>query len=451
MPSDPAPTYARRLGLFSGTMAVIGGIIGSGVFLNPAIVADRVGSAPLTLLAWSLGGVVAVLGGFIYAELGARLPQAGGSYVYLRAGLHPAMGFLYAWALLLIMATGASAAVAYTFASYAADLFGLSPKAIVPLAVGSIAAFTVVNLFGVQFGAWTQNVFVSLKLAALVALIGAGLLATPASGPLPIPCVDCAVTPPVGLGPITLAMATAFVPILFAYGGWQQANFVAEEIIAPERNLPRALLLGVAVVVVVYLLANGAYLRVLGVGGLAHSRAPAAETLGAVWGPAGRKLIGLGVVISTGGFLNTITLLSPRVYQAMARDGLFFQSFSRLHPRWRTPVAAILFQGVWSVLLLSTGTYGQLLDYVVFADWIFFGSTAAALLVLQSRSGPAPGFRAPGHPVTEIVFIAAALYVVIGSTASNPGNALRGTLLLLAGLPVFWFWNRRRVAVAETK
>lgn len=436
-------SYARRLGLFSGTMAVIGGIIGSGIFLNPAIVAQRVGSARLTMFAWILGGVVAVLGGFIFGELGQRLPKAGGSYAYIRAGVSPLMGFLYAWALALIMATGAAAAVGYTFATYAVDLFGLPASSTTWLAAAAIALFTVINLFGVQFGAWTQNVFVVLKLVAIVILIVAGLAFAPAE---PVPCPTCpAVPPPLGLSVIA-AMATAFVPILFAYGGWQQANFVAEEMIEPERNLPRALMLGVAAVVLVYLLANAAYLRVLGVEGLAASRAPAAETLGAVFGPTGRRIIGLGVVISTAGFLNTVTLLSPRVYQAMARDGLFFEGFSRLHPTWRTPVVAILFQGAWSIALLFSGTYGQLLDYVVFADWIFFGSAAVALLVLRRRGigESGGGFRVPGYPVAVWLFIAAAAYVVVGSVRSDPMNAVRGAGLLLLGVPVYWYWARRQ-------
>ena len=445
-PAEPV-SYARRLGLFSGTMSVIGGIIGSGIFLNPAIVAQRVGTASLTLLAWVLGGVVAILGGFIYAELGCRLPKAGGPYAYLRAGIHPLAGFLYAWALLLIMATGAGAAVSYTFASYAADLFGLAPSFRTPLAIGAIGIFTVINIFGVQLGAWTQNVFVLLKLGALALLICAGLWLSPASGGLPVACDHCTVAAPVTLLGTVLAMATAFVPVLFAYGGWQQTNFIAEEIVAPERNLPRALLLGVAVVVLVYLSANAAYLRVLGVGGLAASTAPAAETLGAVMGPLGRKLIALGVVISTGGFLNAITLLSPRVYQAMARDGLFLESFARLHPRWRTPVVAIVFQGIWSIVLLSSGSYGHLLDYVVFADWIFFGSTAASLLFLRARSRRAneapPAFQTPGSPIPELLFIAAALYVVAGSVVSNPGNAARGIGLILLGIPVYRYWSGR--------
>jgi APA family basic amino acid/polyamine antiporter len=436
-------SYARRLGLFSGTMAVIGGIIGSGIFLNPAIVAQRVGSARLTILAWVMGGVVAVLGGFIFGELGQRLPKAGGSYAYLRAGVSPVMGFLYAWALALIMSTGAAAAVGYTFATYAVDLLGLPATSTTVLAAGAIAAFTVINLFGVQFGAWTQNVFVVLKLAAIAILIVAGLLFAVRD---PVVCSNCpAAHPPSSPAAVFVAMSTAFVPILFAYGGWQQANFVAEEMIEPERNLPRALMLGVAIVVLVYLLANAAYLRVLGVDGLANSKAPAAETLGAVFGPTGRRIIGLGVVISTAGFLNTVTLLSPRVYQAMARDGLFFEGFSRLHPIWRTPVVAILFQGIWSIALLFSGTYGQLLDYVVFADWIFFGSAAAALLVLRRRrvGEGSGGFRVPGYPVTVLIFIAASLYVVIGSVRSDPMNAVRGAGLLLLGVPVYWYWSRR--------
>ncbi|MFN0177488.1 MAG: APC family permease [Gemmatimonadales bacterium] len=437
-------SYARRVGLFSGTMAVVGGIIGSGIFLNPAIVAQRVGSSQLTLLAWVLGGVVAVLGGFIFGELGRRLPRAGGTYVYLREAISPLAGFLYAWALLLIMSTGAAAAVGYTFASYAVALFGIDASLTATVAAAAIGAFTVINLFGVQFGAWTQNVFVILKLAAIALVIGAGFF-LPAGGPAA--CVDCvAPTVPVGLGATVAAMATAFVPILFAYGGWQQTNFIAEEIIEPERNLPRALLIGVGIVVLVYLLANAAYLRGLGVDGLANSKTPAADLVGRAFGDGGRRLISIGIMISTAGFLNTVTMLSPRVYQAMARDRLFFETFSRLHPSWRTPVVAILFQGIWSIALLFSGSYGQLLDYVVFADWIFFGGAAVALLLIRRRAGPEreSGFLVPGYPVTVWLFILAAGYVVVGSVASDPMNAVRGSGLLLLGVPVYWYWASRR-------
>src|SRR3990170_4979551 len=426
-------TYARRLGLFSGTMAVIGGIIGSGIFLNPAVVAGRVGTARLTLAAWIMGGAVALLGAFIFGELAARVPRVGGGYAYLRDALGRFPAFLYAWALLLMIATGAIAAVAFTFASYAGALLGLP-------------------------AAWTQNVLTVLKLAALVLLIGAGLLLAPAASGAAAPPL----APPQGFAGVTLALATAFVPVLFAYGGWQQSNFIAEELIEPERNLPVALVLGVVGVVVVYLLANVAYVRVLGVEGLAASNAPAADTMTAVLGAKGRTLISIGILISTFGFLDLVIMVSPRVYQAMAADGLFFQSFARLHPRFRTPATAIVAQGGWACLLLATRSYGQLLDYVTFADWIFFGATAATVIVYrrrdrlgrgtagQSPAGPqqpAGGFRLPGYPGTLALFLIAAGYVVTGSIRSHPGNALRGTGLLALGIPVFLYWKRQRSTV----
>jgi APA family basic amino acid/polyamine antiporter len=437
--------YDRRLGLFSGTMAVIGGIIGSGIFLNPAIVAARVGTTSLTLLAWSLGGVVALLGAFIFGELAARNPKVGGGYAYLRDAFGPLPAFLYGWALLLIMATGAIAAVAFTFASYTGALLGLPAGALPWLAAGAIVLLSALNYVGVQPAAWTQNVFTLLKLAALAVLIAAGLLLAPAS---PLPASPLPPSPDPGL-PVVLALATAFVPVLFAYGGWQQTNFIAEELVAPERNLPRALVLGVLGVVAVYLLANIAYLRTLGVAGLAASTAPAADTMQAVLGDAGRTLISAGIVASTFGFLDLVIMVSPRVYQAMAADGLFFQSFARLHPRYRTPAAAIVAQGLWAVVLLASRSYGQLLDYVTFADWIFFGATAATLVVYRRRGiGEAGGsFRVPGYPWAVGLFILAAGYVVIGSIRSNPGNALRGTLLLAAGIPAYLIWARRRNAV----
>jgi len=437
-------SYARRLGLFSGTMAVIGGIIGSGIFLNPAIVAARVGTTTLTLAAWMLGGVVALLGAFIFGELAARNPRVGGGYAYLRDSFGPLPAFLYGWALLLIMATGAIAAVAFTFASYTGALLGISERFLPWLAAGAILALSALNYVGVRPAAWTQNVFTLLKLAALVILIAAGLLLSPDPRP-PIPSSQ--LPTPIGFTTTFLALATAFVPVLFAYGGWQQTNFIAEELVEPEKNLPRALVLGVLGVVAVYLLANVAYLKALGVDGLARSTAPAADTMTAVLGAPGRTLISIGIVASTFGFLDLVIMVSPRVYQAMAADGLFFQSFARLHPDYRTPSTAIVAQGIWACALLATRTYGQLLDYVTFADWIFFGTTAATLFIYRRRDGTvvSPGsFRISGYPWTVLLFILAAAYVVIGSIHSNPANALRGSLLLAAGVPAFMIWASHR-------
>lgn len=421
---------------------VVGGIIGSGVFLNPAIVAERVRTVELTLGVWVLGGVIAMIGALVYAELGARRPVAGGGYVYLRDAYGRLPAFLYGWTLLLVIATGAIAAVAVTFAGYTATLLGLGAGSRLPLAVGAVLLLSAINYVGVKPGAMTQNVFTVLKLGALSALIVAGLtLAPPPSLVEPLERLPD--------NRLLLAVGAALVPVLFAFGGWQQTNFVAEELIEPERNLPRALIAGVSVVVVVYLLANLAYLRTLGIDGLAHSSAPAADAMAAVMGPRGRSVIAAGIAISTFGFLNLVILVSPRVYQAMARDGLFFPSLARLHPRYRTPSAAILFQAGWAVLLTVSGRYGDLLDYVVFGDWIFFGATAGTLFVYRhrERTGREPSvftFRMPGHPVLPLAFILAALYVVAGSIASNPANAVKGGALIALGVPVFGYWERRK-------
>lgn len=397
--------------------------------------AARVGTAGLTLVAWVVGGMIALAGAFCFGELGARRPRAGGGYVYLREAFGPLPAFLYGWALLLVIATGATAAVAVTFASYAVPLVGLPPRATLPLAVGAIVCLSGVNYVGVRPAAVTQNVFTVLKLAALAALIVAGLSAvTPTVPYRPLPSA----TAPTGGWGVALALGTALVPILFAYGGWQQTNFIAEELIDAERNLPRALVLGVVGVIAVYVLANVAYLRVLGAAGLAASTAPAADVMASVLGPGGRRLISAGIAISTFGFLNLVILVTPRVFQAMAADGVFFPRLARLHPTHRTPSGAIVFMGVWSILLALSGTYAQLLDYVVFGDWIFFGLTVASLFIYRARDAtPAGGFRVPAYPWTPALFVLAAAYVVASSVVANPKNALIGTALLALGVPVY--------------
>jgi basic amino acid/polyamine antiporter, APA family len=421
-------------------MMVVGGIIGSGIFLNPALVAERVHTEKLTLLVWIFGGAIALIGALVFAELGARRPVAGGGYVYLRDAYGKLPAFLYAWTLLLVIATGAIAAVAVTFAGYTATLMGYGPAARLPLAVGAILTLSAVNYVGVRPGAITQNIFTILKLTALAILIATGLAFVPGPGP--------GITPPAGPNQLLLALGAALVPVLFAFGGWQQTNFVAEELIDAERNLPRALVAGVIIVVAVYLLANVAYLRTLGVSGLARSSAPAADAVSALLGSRGRSIIAAGIAVSTFGFLNLVILVSPRVYQAMARDGLFFPSLARLHPRYRTPAAAIVFQAVWAIVLTTTGRYGDLLDYVVFGDWIFFAAVASTVFVFRAREragreSSSLRFRMPGFPVLPLAFILAAMYVVLGSVASNPANALKGTVLMLLGVPVFLYWQRR--------
>lgn len=446
--------YARQLGLFSATMLVVGGIIGAGIFLNPAIVAQRVGSGPATMVTWGLGACIAIVGAFVFAELGARAPRAGGGYVYLRDAFGPFPAFLYGWALFLMISTGAIAAVAMTFVNYAIALAGVPIAWGTPLAVCAIAVLTAVNIVGVAPAAITQNIATVLKLAAIVFLVVVAFVAPDRSMQLAATQAAPLIVP-VGAVQWVLAFAAALVPVLFAFGGWQQTNFIAEELRDAKRDLPRALILGVLIVVAAYLLVNLAYLRALGVDGLAASRAPAAETVGALLGERGRALIGAGIAISTFGFLNLVILVTPRVYQAMAADGLFFARMAKVDPRTQTPIGALVGQAVWAIVLLVSGSYGQLLDYVVFADWIFFGATAAALFVYRAREArgeiPRVGVRAVGHPVTTLLFLAAAAYVIVGSIISNPGNALKGTLLLALGWPAYVWWRRTSAARAALK
>jgi len=429
-------TYLRRLGLFSGTMAVVGGIIGGGIFRTPATVAERLRSPGLVLLAWVIGGVIALIGAFCFGELGQRRPRAGGGYVYLRETFGPLPAFLYGWTLVLIIATGAIAAVSVTFADYVLALVGLPHRFSAPLAVGAIVVLSGINYVGVRPAAITQNIFTILKLVALAVLIGAGVFLAVPVPPLP----SAAPSQPSHLA----TLGAALVPIMFTYGGWQQTNFIAEEIVDAERNLPRALVLGVAIVVAVYLLANLAYLRVLGVAGLGTSTAPAADTMTAVLGPVGGKIIATGIALSTFGFLNLVILVTPRVLQAMAADGVFFRRLAVLHPVHQTPSAAIVALALFAVVLTLTGTFRQLVDYVTFGDWLFFASAVATLYVYRARDhGREPAFRVPGYPVTPALFVLVALYIVVNAVESSPRNAAISAGLIALGIPAYLFWRSR--------
>ena len=435
----PPPGFRRVLSTFDATMVVIGGIIGAGIFINPYIVAQRLESSALVLGAWIAGGLIALAGAFAYAELGSLIPRAGGQYVYLRRAFHPLAGFLYGWALLLVIESGAIAAVAITFAQYALRAVGSTAQG-TPLAIAAIVVVSAINYVGIRPGSRVLNVFVVLKVAALAALILAGALlpepetvAPRATTSTPFPA---------------LAFGAALVPIMFSYGGWQQANYVAEEIRDPERNLPRALIAGTLLVVLVYVLVNAIYLRALGHPGLAQTMTPAADAAARVAGPTGERLISLAIAISTFGFLHLCVLAAPRVYYAMAADGVFFEGMARLHPRFRTPALAIVVQSTWAILLALTGSYAQLVNYVVWADWIFFGLSGAALFVFRRRapiaSRPAGSYRSPGYPVVPALFVLAAVFVVTSVVRSSPAQVGIGALLLATGIPVYGFWSRLR-------
>ena len=430
-------------------MVVIGGIIGAGIFLNPAIVAQRVHTSAFILTTWVVGGAIALVGALSFAELGARRPQAGGGYIYLTEIFGPLSAFLYGWTFLLIINSGGIAAVAVTFARYTADLFGLSSVFIKPLAAGVLVALSVVNYFGVRAGSVTQNIFTVLKLVALAVLIGAGIFF---AGHAFLPAPQEATTSIERFG-VVRALGYALIPVLFAYGGWQYSNNIASEIVAPERTLPKALAIGTSAVVAVYVLANLAYIRTLGAAGLASSLAPAADTMRRVIGPLGGAFMAAGIMVSTIGFVNSGILSAPRMLQAMAGDGLFFRFAARLHPRYRTPTGGIVIQAVWAITLVLSGTYGQLLDYVVFGDWIFFGLIVATLFGYRRRdragiSETPHTYRVPGYPLLPALFVAVAAFVVASAIWSNPRNAMLGVVLIAAGIPAFFFWRRQNATSA---
>jgi APA family basic amino acid/polyamine antiporter len=433
-------TFRRALGPFDATMVVIGGIIGAGIFINPSIVAQRLDTSALVLAAWATGGAVALAGAFTYAELATVLPRAGGQYVYLRDAIHPLAGFLYGWALLLMIETGAIAAVAITFAVYSLRLAGTGPGAAIPIAVSAIVLLSIVNYLGVRPGSRLLNVFVVLKVAALALLIGAGFF-------VPAAPDWWSAAPAAGGWGTTLAFGAAMVPILFAYGGWQNVNYIAEEIDRPKRNIPLSLVSGTLTVVIVYVLVNIIYLRGLGLTGLAGTTTPAADAAGRLFGPGGDRFVTAAIAVSTFGFLDLAILAPTRVYYAMAADGLFLPAVARLHPRYQTPSVAIAIQSAWSIALALTGRYDQLLNYVVFADWIFFGLTVSTVFVFRRRlplaARPAGGFRTPGYPVVPGLFVLVSAAIVLSVVRADPIRAGVGALLLAAGIPVF-FWYRRR-------
>jgi len=433
--ADGRPGLVARIGLLEATLVVMGGIVGSGIFVNPSVVAQHVHSAPLILGAWVVGGVVALVGAFVYAELSERMPAVGGQYAYLREAFHPVVAFLCGWALLLVINAGGVAAVAVTFARYALELTGV-PMSETALAIVTILGLAVINCLGVRSGSLVQGVLMVLKLGALVALIVLGWL-------FHRPPVLAAPANPDGL----LAFGGAMVPVLFAYGGWQTTCFIASEVRDPRRTLPRALVAGVVTVVVLYVGVSWVCLAGLGPAGLAGTETPASALMRRTLGERGATFIALGIAVSTLGFLSQSLLTMPRVYFAMAADGLFFPGVARVSRRTHAPFVAILVLAATSTAVALSGRYDQILGYVVFADWVFFGLSAASLFVLRRRRiGGDLGalrFPVPGHPWTTGGFVLVSALVVLSTVRAYPTNTAIGLAVLLAGLPAYWLLTRR--------
>jgi APA family basic amino acid/polyamine antiporter len=465
-----APTLARRLGLFDLTMLVMGSVIGAGIFVVPHTVASLVPSPLLVLAAWVAGGIVTLAGSLVYAELTRRRPLVGGQYAFLREAYHPAVAFVYGWSLLWIVQSGGIASVAVIFGAYSRELLHLladslsgqgglaslaatlsawadAPATDTVLAVVAIGLLTAINCAGVRAGSSAQNIFMSLKVLVILTLILCGLVVAESLG-TPTPATQGPASAVDANGwPLLTAFAAAMVPVLFAYGGSHTTTFMAGEVRDPRRDLPRGLLLGVTGVVVLYLGVNLACLRVLGVDRLAITERPASEVMHRALGTPGAGFIAAGIALSALGFLSQATLTSPRVYYAMARDGLFFRAVAWVHPRSRAPVVAILLQGAFAIVIAVSGTFHEILNYVMSVEMVFFALTALGLFAIRSRDAKAIDAgrsSMPGHPVTTLLFATANVALVIALFYKYPRNSAMGIGIALAGVPVYFLWRYRK-------
>jgi APA family basic amino acid/polyamine antiporter len=437
---DASAGLARRLGVFDATMIVMGGIIGGGIFVNTAEVARRTQLGWLSNVAWAIGGALALIGAFVYAELAARRPQVGGQYAYLRDAYHPLVAFLYGWTLLLVVQTGGMAGAAIIFGRYFRELAGIGASE-ATIAVATLAVLTIVNCIGVKAGSNVQSFLMVVKLVAIGTMIWFGFFK-------PVDSIHVASLPHgpgTSSGYSAVALLTALVPIMFTYGGWQTSSFVSGEMRNPTRDLPRGLVLGVIGVVTVYLLVSFSSLHALGIAGLMATHTPASDVMRRAFGQPGARFIATGVAISTVGFLSQSMLTAPRVYYAMARDGVFFRKIGELGARSRVPVAAIVLQGATAAVIAISGRFDQILNYVVSIDVIFFGLTGATLLVFRKREPDVrPPIRVPLHPLTTLAFVGVCWAIGLTTVVSAPRDAGGGVLILLIGVPVYYWWNRRR-------
>src|SRR5438552_4884456 len=418
-------------------MIVMGGIVGAGIFANPSEVAHRVHTPFLILGVWVFGGFIAMCGAFIWAELATRLPGAGGQYLYLREAYHPSVAFVYGWGLLLVTQTGGMAAVAVIFSSYFRGLTGLNWSDSI-LAAIVLLSLTAINCLRARAGSNIQNLLMLLRIGAIAALVvlgmalgGSSLKSEPLLGQ------------PVSFG-LLKSIGAAMVPIAFAYGGWQTATFVAGEMRDARRDLSRGLLMGVSGVVAPYLAVNLASLFVLGPTGLDATTTPASDVMRIALGERGARWIAFAIAVSTLGFLSQSMLTAPRVYYAMARDRLFLKSVGKLSQRSGAPVVAIILQGVAALVIACSGTYGEILNFEMTVDSIFFGMTAVSLFILRRRQigSDACVYRVPGHPFTTLLFVLSCVGILGSAIVTAPAHSAIALCIMLSGVPVYWCWRR---------
>ncbi|MET3652220.1 APC family permease [Dyella japonica] len=443
MTAETSSAYLRRLGTWDAAAIVIGGVIGAGIFRSASTVAERTSSGAQLLTLWAIGGLLTLAGVLCYAELGARRPQAGGVYIYLREAYGQLPAFLFGWTMALINYPGSVAAVATTFADYTCAAIGLSPQMWVkPVAAGAIAFIVGVNFFGIRAGSRMLNVFTLLKLSAIALVVVAGVIL--AHGQFgSVLAADATHNVP------SSAILGALLPVLFTYGGFHYLNDLAGEVRDPQRTLPRALGLGLGGVVICYVLVNFAYLSGLGHDGLAASRAPAADLMRRLFGEGGATLIAVGIACSTFGYCSIAIAGGARVLQTMGADGMLFSAVGRIHPTSHAPRVALGVLGGWAIVLVLWGNFNWLVDYTTVGEWLSHAFGIATLFWYRShfRNEPSP-YRVPLYPLLPLLFVSTVLGVIIVTSISQPEDAGKSLLLIAAGAPVYyiWRWWQRRSA-----
>jgi APA family basic amino acid/polyamine antiporter len=431
----------RVLSLWDVIMIVVGGVIGSGIFLSPSEIAAAVPAPLLMLAVWVVGGMFSFFGAVAFAELGAAMPEAGGIYVYLREAYGPLLSFLFGWTLFLVIDSGSIATLAVAFSHNMLPRFvDMTRFEKQLIAAGFVAFLGAVNYIGVRWGSRLQNLMTYIKMGAIGIVVVAVFFFTKGQGH-PANFVEP------GPGPLNLGLLEAFgiglIASLWAYKGWEAATYNAGEVKNPRKNLPLGILIGTGAVIVIYIIANLAYLYILPVGKIAASEGRVAlDVMQIVTGPFGASLIAFLILFSILGAANQNMLTSPRVYFAMARDGMFFKRIAECHPKFLTPHVSIIAITVWSIILTLTGTFKQLFTYVIFGEWIFFGLTVAAVIVLRKKR---PDLDRPyktwGYPVTPAIFVLASVYVAAMALRSSFTNAMFGLLIICLGIPAYLYWK----------
>lgn len=451
--NSTAPRLIRGLGLWPATAIVIGDTIGTGIFLVSSDMARAVGSATLVFAAWIIGGVIVLFGAFCYAELGAAFPKAGGPYVYLNRGLGPLWGFLFGWMSSFLERPVAMATLAAGFLRFMGFLFPVVTTplfswhifkyefvctAAQPLAALVVMAVTAINYLSVRIGGSIQVLLTSLKMGTILAIVVAGAV----FGKPHAVMTAASHAAPIGLGTIG-AVLTALVPAMWAYNGFNDLGDLGEEIVRPEKNIPRAIILGLLTVCGLYLLANVVYFRVLPLHDLAQSHHLASDVVQSLAGSKGAAWLTMAMAVSALGALHVVVLTGARVPYAMARDGVFFKFAAHLHSLFHTPSGSLIFLGAIAALLALSGTYEELYSLFVFAVWIFFALTAIALLRLRSKEPSLlRPYRAWGYPATPIIFLLAAAALTVNLWMVRPVRSSLGLLVILAGVPFFYSWRK---------